>query len=325
MTHAFFKALLFLGAGSVIHGLEGEQDIRKMGGLRSRMPKTYLTFLIATIAIAGIFPFAGFFSKDEILWGAFSSGHRGVWAALLVGAGITAFYMFRLLYLVFFGKERGHAHAHESPASMTVPLQILAVLSLVGGFVGLPLIPGWNLLGAWLEPSIVTAGHGHGEGGGEHHGSVGLEIGLMLVALAVAVLGILLARSIYRDREGIAERWARRFGPLYTMVRNYYWVDELYELVVLRPFYAACRLSRAFDVHVVDGLVNGTRHVTVGASHESHANDRWIVDGLVNLAGGVVSGASAALRRLQTGVVQSYAAAMVLGIFLLLVLYSLAR
>jgi NADH-quinone oxidoreductase subunit L len=325
MTHAFFKALLFLGAGSVIHGLEGEQDIRKMGGLRARMPVTYRTFWIATLAIAGIPPFAGFFSKDEILWGAFSSGKVVVWGMLLIGAGITAFYMFRLLYLVFHGKERSHAHAHESPKSMTVPLQVLMVLSIVGGFLGIPILTGWNLLGAWLRPSIVTAAHGHGAAGAEHHGSVGLEVGLMLVAVAVAAGAILLARSIYANGEGIAERLAARLGPVYTMVRNYYWVDELYELAVLRPFYALCRLARAFDVWVVDGLVNGARHLTVGASHVSHANDRWIVDGLVNLSGAIVNTGAAVLRRLQTGVVQSYAAAMVFGVFVLLVLYTLAR
>jgi NADH-quinone oxidoreductase subunit L len=261
MTHAFFKALLFLGAGSVIHGLEGEQDIRKMGGLKARMPVTFRTVWIATFAIAGIVPFAGFFSKDEILWGAFSSGHRGVWAALLLGAGITAFYMFRLLYLVFYGKERSHGHAHESPKSMTVPLQVLAVLSLVGGFLGIPaaltLGRNVNFLEGWLEPSIATA-HPAAVAAAEGRGSLALEWGLMGVALAVATLGILLARSIYKDREGIAERFAARFGPLYTLVRNYYWVDELYELLVLRPFYATCRFLRGFDTWVVDGTVNAT-------------------------------------------------------------------
>jgi len=290
------------------------------------MPVTFWTFLAATFAIAGIIPFAGFFSKDEILWGAFSSGNKAVWAVLLAGAGVTGFYMFRLLHLVFDGKERSHGHAHESPKSMTVPLQVLAVLSVVGGWIGIPaaLTFGANLnfLGSWLEPSIVHAGR---EAAHEAHASLALEWGLMALALLVAGGGILLARSMYKDREGVAEAWARRFGPLHTMVRNYYWVDELYELVVLRPFYAACRVSRAFDVYVVDGLVNGARHVTIGTSHLSHANDRWIVDGLVNLVGAVVGAAAALLRRLQTGVVQSYAAAMVFGIFVLLVLYSLAR
>ena len=177
MTHAFFKALLFLGAGSVIHGMSGEQDIRKMGGLRAKMPRTYWTFLVATLAIAGIFPFAGFFSKDEILAGAWFGGHKVVWAVLAVAAAITAFYMMRLVYLVFFGKFRGDARSSGTTPtsrrrSMTVPLMILAVLSVVGGWIGIPSradagrAGDCNVFHHWLEPAITPAGGGHG--GGEH-------------------------------------------------------------------------------------------------------------------------------------------------------------
>mgnify|MGYP001765316302 CR=1 FL=1 len=327
-THAFFKALLFLGAGSVIHGMSGEQDIRRMGGLRSKMPTTYRTFLVATLAIAGIPGFAGFFSKDEILWGAWASGHRVVWAVLAAAAGLTAFYMFRLVYLVFFGGFRGtheqEHHLHESPRSMTVPLALLAVLSVVGGWIGIPkalsLGADVNVFGRWLEPVFAAHGGEHGSG----HG-VAQELGFMALAVAVALAGIWIATEIYRRREGLAERLSAALGPLYRMVRNLYWVDELYDAVLIRPFYALCHASRGFDARIVDGAVNGVRHVTIGLSHASNAHDRWIVDGAVNLVGHAVRGASWTFRRVQTGLVQSYAAAMVFGVFVLLVLYTLAR
>ena len=300
MTHAFFKALLFLGAGSVIHGLHGEQDIRRMGGLRAKMPVTFLTFGIATLAIAGIPPFAGFFSKDEILAAAFEGGHRGVWAVLLVGAFVTAFYMTRLTWLVFFGTARGEAAshgAHESPRSMTVPLGILAVLSVVGGFVGIPhVVSGlfggadWNRIGAWLAPAIVLP-----EASGEvahaaaHEG--GGSLLPLLLALAVAAAGIAAALAVYR-RPGLAERWTERAGPLYRAVRNLYWVDELYELLLLRPFYATCRFFRAIDRFVIDGLVNATGIVT-------------------ELVGQV-------LKLFQTGLVRNYALTFLLGVVAIL-------
>jgi len=332
-THAFFKALLFLAAGSVIHGMSGEQDIRRMGGLKGKMPATYGTFLMATLAIAGIPGFAGFFSKDEILWGAWSSGHRMVWVVLAAAAGLTAFYMFRLTYLVFFGKFRGTAeqahHVHESPRVMTVPLVVLAVLSVVGGWIGIPKALSFgadvNGIGAWLAPMFGAHGGEGAHGAAAEHAGAGVELGFMALAVGVALLGIWLATAVYRRREGLAERLSASLGPVYRLVRNLYWVDELYDFLIIRPFYALCRASRAFDVWIVDGTVNGVRHVTVGLSHVSNANDRWFVDGLVNLAGYTVRGASVVLRRVQTGVVQSYAAMMVFGVFLLLVIYTLAR
>ncbi len=267
MTHAFFKALLFLGAGSVIHGLHGEQDITRMGGMRSKMPVTALTFLAAAVAIAGIVPFAGFFSKDEILWGAWSSGNVWVWGALALAAGITAFYMFRLVFLVFYGGFRGDPHAyekaHESPRSMTIPLAILAVLSVVGGLVGIPKVltggKDVNVFHHWLGPAVAEMGHGGeaGHGAAAHHGAAE-ELGLMAAALGIALAGIGFAWFVYRKREGLAEAWAKGWGPVYRLVRNLFWVDEFYELVLLRPFYALSRFFRGFDRWVVDGVVNGT-------------------------------------------------------------------
>ncbi len=300
MTHAFFKALLFLGAGSVIHGLGGEQDIRSMGGLRRKLPVTYGTFLVATLAIAGVFPFAGFFSKDEILAGAWAAGRRGLYLALLAGAGLTAFYMTRLLYLVFHGGFRGSdakwAHAHEAPPVMTVPLVVLAALSAVGGFVGLPafLTLGRDLdtFHRWLAPAVASAGGAHeGHGAGGAHGG-GLEWLLAGAALGVGLAGIALAVRVYRE-SGLAERIAERAGTLYRMARNLFWVDELYEAAIVRPFYALSRLSGACDRYVVDGLVNGT---------------------------GVAADVTGNLVKLfQTGYVRNYALLFLLGVAAILV------
>jgi NADH-quinone oxidoreductase subunit L len=300
MTHAFFKALLFLGAGSVIHGLHGEQDIRNMGNLRAKMPVTFWTFAVATLAIAGIFPFAGFFSKDEILWEAWTNGHTTVWTLLTLAAGVTAFYMTRLVWLTFFGRYRGDGHrwdeAHESPASMTVPLVILAALSLAGGWVGIPAvlsagaIP--NVFHDWLAPAVVMPGTDHGAAGAAaHHGDPGLELGLIGLALAVAIAGIVLATSIYK-REGRAEQLAHGAGPIYVLLRNLYWVDELYDAVVIRPFYAVSRFFRGFD--------------------------RFIVDGAVNAAGIVTELTGQVIKLFQTGLVRNYALLFLLGVVAIL-------
>jgi NADH-quinone oxidoreductase subunit L len=299
MTHAFFKALLFLGAGSVIHGLHGEQDIRRMGGMRAKMPITFLTFGIATLAIAGIPPLAGFFSKDEILAGAWEGGHVVVWATLAAGAMITAFYMTRLTWLVFFGKYRGDeerwSKAHESPRSMTVPLMILALLSVVGGWIGIPKVMSawvgggdWNAFHHWIEPAFVLP-EAHEPHGAEH--AAGIESMLIVLAIVIATVGILLALTIYR-REGLAERLARASGPVYRTLRNLYWVDELYELLVLRPFYALSRFFRAFDQKVVDGVVNASGIVT-------------------ELTGQVI-------KLFQTGFVRNYALTFLLGVVAIL-------
>ena len=296
MTHAFFKGLLFLGAGSVIHGLGGEQDIRRMGGLAGKLPITFRTFGVATLAIAGIVPFAGFFSKDEILAGAWLSGHRVVWAILAAAALVTAFYMTRLTYLVFFGRFRGEAktleHAHESPRSMTVPLVILAVLSLVGGWIGIPKVlsfgSDWNAFHHWLAPAITLPGAEHGEG----HASVAVELALVGLALAIAVAGIVLAWRVYRA-PGRAERIATATRPVYTTLRNLYWVDELYDRTIIRPFYALSRAATAFD--------------------------RWVVDGAVNAAAFAADVTGQLVKLFQTGRVRNYALMFFLGVVAFLV------
>ncbi len=301
MTHAFFKALLFLGAGSVIHGQHGEQDITKMGGLRSKLPVTFATFMTATLAISGIFPLAGFFSKDEILWGAWSSGNKIVWGVLALSAGLTAFYMFRLTFLVFYGNYRGDPrtfhHAHESPRAMTVPLMILAALSVVSGWIGIPAALGTTLFGRdvnvfhrWLQPASAA---GHAEAAAGEAAGAGLEFALMGAALAIALAGIGIAFVIYRSREGAAASIAATFRPVYTMWRNLYWVDELYEAAILKPFYAISRFSAGFDRFVIDGLVNAT---------------------------GIVADITGQILKLfQTGYVRNYALVFLMGVVAMLV------
>lgn len=213
-----FKALLFLGSGSVIHGMHEEQDIQKMGGLKKYMPQTYITFLLGTIAISGIFPFSGFFSKDEILWNAYANGSPILWGAGVLAAFCTAFYMFRLLYLTFYGEERfdhHHVHPHESPVTMTLPLWILAILSVFGGLLGIPkALSGGadiNILEHWLEPifananSILASHHTNA-----HHHSLALEWGLMAASLAIAIIGILYAASLYKNLQVNQLKWQQR-------------------------------------------------------------------------------------------------------------------
>jgi NADH-quinone oxidoreductase subunit L len=294
MTHAFFKALLFLGAGSVIHGMSGEQDIRKMGGLRAKMPWTFWTFVLATAAICGIPGFSGFFSKDEILWKAWSSGHVWVFAVLALAAGLTAFYMVRLTWLVFFGPFRGtheqEHHLHESPKSMTVPLAILALLSVAGGWIGIPAALSGKAppLEHWLEPVFATGGHA---AAAAQHGAASAELGLMGAAVAIAALGIGAALVIYR-RPGRAAAIAASLGPLYRLVRNLYWVDELYDALILRPFYRASRFFSGFD--------------------------RWIVDGFVNAAGVAADILGQIVKLFQTGYVRNYALLFLAGVVAIL-------
>jgi NADH-quinone oxidoreductase subunit L len=331
VTHAFFKALLFLGSGSVIHGMGGEQDMTKMGGLRKKMPITFWTMGIGAVAIAGIPPLAGFFSKDEILWGALGGplAHPAIWGLGVATAALTAFYMFRLMILTFSGshrcgEERWH-HVHESPAAMTAPLVILAVLSIVGGWIGIPaaLSGGhdWNLLGRWLAPALAHVGPEHGTESG-HHEIPPLEYGAMGVSLGVAVAGMALAWLLYARRRDVLEALVRTFGGLYRLVYGKYHVDELYDAAVVRPFYALCRLCRWFDTWVIDLAVNGVRHLTIFFSFISAAWDKYIIDMLlVNGVGYGVRTLAWMSRRLQGGVVQGYAAAMVFGLLVFVSLY----
>jgi NADH-quinone oxidoreductase subunit L len=282
VTHAFFKALLFLGAGSVIHGLGGEQDLRKMGGLGSRMRVTTVTFLVGALGLSGIPPLAGFWSKDEILGAAFHEGHLALWLLLVIGAFLTAFYTFRLVFLAFFGsarlsREAAH-HVHESPAVMTVPLAVLAVLTAVAGLIGIPSAHG-TAFARFLAP--VLPAH-------EDASSGALVLVLMAVSAAVAVGGVVLAWIMYGRRPVRADVIGVARNPLHALLLNKYYVDELYDAVIVRPLF---RLSgwcaRVFDQAGIDGTVNGVARVVVA----------W----------------AAGMRRLQTGFVMNYALGILIG------------
>jgi NADH-quinone oxidoreductase subunit L len=305
MTHAFFKGLLFLAAGSVIHGIGGEQDMRKMGGLRQYMPWTFLTMTIATFAIAGFPPFAGFFSKDEILWKAYSSEY-GSWVFWLIGvitAFITSFYMFRLWFLTFFGDYRGtaaqgdahghddHSHGdghggpHESPWVMLSPLVVLAFLSLVGGWIGIGgrfehfLAPVFQSGGA-AELAHETAGEAAG---------TGTEILLMLISVGAAFLGLFLAWTLYFRRPQLPARIAASLGGLYQAVAHKYYIDELYNVLFVKPLIDGSTeiLWHGVDQNVIDATVNNSasaaRHISDNARHMQSGNLRsyagWVAAG----------------------------------------------
>ena len=298
MTHAFFKALLFLGAGSVMHALAGELDMRKMGALKPHMPRTYWTFLIATLAISGIFPFAGFFSKDEILWKALTQGGLAFWLVGAIAALMTATYMFRAVFMTFHGKSRvdhevAH-HLHESPGMMTVPLIVLAVLSTVGGFIGFPIVEGWNQFSEFLSPVFAmpaaAAGQKALEGG--HH-ETGFEIIMMIVSMVIAGLGILSAYRLYIKNPGLPDRLAEQYKGAYGMIANKYWVDEIYDWVFVGPL---VRFS-VFLWRIIDDI---------------------LVDGTVNGVAAIVRGGSEVGKRFQTGNVQNYAFSILLGVVLII-------
>jgi NADH-quinone oxidoreductase subunit L len=288
MTHAFFKALLFLGAGSVSHALSGELDMRKMGGLKKEIPITYWTFIIATLAIAGIFPFAGFFSKDEILFHSLVDGHTLYWGIATVAAFITAFYMFRAVFLTFYGESRVDPHVahhiHESPPIMTYPLMTLAALSVVGGFVGIPLIKGMHVFKDFLAPSIATLPH-------EVHYSASFEIGLMIFSMAVAGAGIYTAYKMYIVQPELPTKVAEKYQTAYELLYNKYFVDEIYDAAIVEP------------------IKEGSNFLWTGV-------DNQVVDGAVNGSAGVVAWLSAHLRKLETGFLQNYALAILIGVTL---------
>jgi NADH-quinone oxidoreductase subunit L len=292
MTHAFFKALLFMAAGSVMHAMSGELDMRKMGNLRKKLPYTYWTYLFGTLAIAGIFPFAGFFSKDEILFFSLQK-HMGFWILGAVAAVMTSFYMFRSVFMTFWGESRVEPetahHLHESPPLMTVPLMILAFLSLVGGLVGIPVLDGANRFGDFMAPvfapaqAILTHGH-HAE-----HPSVWLEVGLMAVSLGIAVFGLLLARRMYITDPDAPDRVIEKFPEVHSLVYNKYWIDELYDFLFVNSIVKFSRfLWKAFDEAVIDGIVNGVATVTRGFG--------------------------STLRRLESGLVKDYALSILVGV-----------
>jgi len=365
-THAFFKALLFLGSGAVIHALAGEQDIRKMGGLRKELPVTYWTFLIGSLAISGVPLLSGFFSKDEILWKSYSGGHTLVWAVAVVASLLTAIYMFRLVFLTFHGErasdgsEHAHAahghgssmghgpavaghdraseggHLHDAPPAMAIVLVLLAVGSVAAGYVGVPaVLGGSNRIEHFLEPSFRAPGlepraeaseslaearaemvHGSGakgEGGlapeskGESHsagpgepgesGEHAAELGLMAFSSGIALAGIGIAAYFFLRNKGAADRVAASFAGAHRVLLNKYYVDEFYNAVIVQPIKRVSdrALWRVVDAGVIDGAVNG--------------------------AGSFVNGASAILRRLQTGSMRAYALSVFVGVVLILGYY----
>ncbi|MFH2011448.1 MAG: NADH-quinone oxidoreductase subunit L [Pseudomonadota bacterium] len=307
MTHAFFKALLFLGAGSVMHAMAGELDMRKMGALKSHMPRTYWTFLIATLAIAGIFPFAGFFSKDEILWYAFQKNTL-LWVLGAGAALMTSFYMFRAVFMTFHGESRLDEHVakhlHESPGIMTNPLVVLAILSAIGGFVGIPVIKGANVFHDFMAPvtgqhmagsvdvtltNLAYASGGAVSTGETAHHPVGLEILMMVISLAIALGGLSLAYYMYVKNPSLPKRIAEKCKFFYNIIVNKYFVDEIYDFLIVNPIKRGSEvLWTFFDAKVVDGMVNGS--------------------------GRLVLWTSSVLKRIQTGYVQNYALSILIGI-----------
>jgi NADH-quinone oxidoreductase subunit L len=267
MTHAFFKALLFLGAGSVIHAMSDEQDMRKMGGLKKHLPITFKTMFIATLAISGMPFFSGFFSKDEILWKSFSSdyGHPLFWVIGVITAMLTAFYMFRLIFMTFYGKERmddnTKSHLHESPKAMTVPLIVLAVLSAIGGLIGIPHILGagigvTNIFEHWLDPVFVQTNAVMATAGAHH--AAALEVGLMVGSVVLALVSIFAARYLYLKNPEAATKLKESFAGLHKLLEGKYFIDELYEKLIIRPIhYLSIAFWKLVDVILINGLIDG--------------------------------------------------------------------
>ncbi|MEO5357502.1 MAG: NADH-quinone oxidoreductase subunit L [Nitrospirae bacterium YQR-1] len=292
-THAFFKALLFLGAGSVIHAMEGQQDINMMGGLKKHMPVTYLTMLLASLSIAGIPGLSGFFSKDEILWMAFAHGDgagKFVYLLGVITALLTAFYSFRLIYVTFHGSFRGghekEHHLHESPSNMTVPLVVLAVGAVGAGYAGIPhVLGGHNSFAAFLAPVV-----GHPK----PHGSVSQEWFVMISSVVVAVTGILAAYYFYIKNTKIPDAIARNFSLVHKILYNKYYVDELYGLMIVKPAYW-------FSGTVINKVTDGV-----------------LIEGIVNGLPALVGWFGKKLRKIQTGIVLHYCMYMAAGVLILL-------
>jgi len=295
-THAFFKALLFLGSGAVIHALHGEQDIVKMGALKKKLPGVFIVFAAGSLALSGVIPFAGFFSKDEILFSTFVNGDYIIWGFGVLAAGLTAFYTFRLVHLTFLGSSRMApekvAKIHPPPKSMSLPLWILAGLSLVGGALGIPAAFGvHNVMGDFLAPVFASAHHQLGGHGHEAH-SHSQEFLLMGISLAVVFTGFILAWRIYGRGMERPAKLARGYAALHRIVANKFYVDEAYATLIIRPLKKAANFFGRGDLIVIDGLVNFT--------------------------GGTVNALGIIVRIFHTGVVRSYAFWIVLGTVLAL-------
>jgi NADH-quinone oxidoreductase subunit L len=337
-THAFFKALLFLGSGAVIHALHGEQDLRRMGGLKKDLPITYWTFVVGALAIAGVPGLSGFFSKDEILYRTFASGHTILWIGGLVTSLLTAIYMFRLVFLTFHGERRGSpasaetghghgaahgdtghgagAHLHDAPPAMALALVVLAVGSVLAGYVGVPhAIGGANRLEAYLAPSFTVSAVGS-EGTeanatrpaageperdvaheSESEGDAGTELTLMAVSSGLAIGGVFIAMYFFLFNRGAADRVAASAPGVRTLLLNKYYVDELYDATIVQPIHLVAEegLWKRVDIGLIDAAVNGV--------------------------GETVGGMSDLLRRMQTGSVRTYAASLLFGAVLILGYY----
>ncbi len=305
MTHAFFKGLLFLGAGSVIHGVH-TNDIRDMGGLYGKMKVTAVTFMIASLSIAGIFPLSGFWSKDEIVA---TTLHHPIFLFLtLLVAFMTAFYMWRLCFMTFFGEPRDqhrYDHAHESPKVMTYPLLFLAILSVFAGWVAIP----------WLPHGFSSFVY-HGE---IHHASPSWA--LMIISLTVALSGIGLAYLMYYKKSISYEAIGQRFRPLYNLFYNKYYFDELYQSILINPIMAIARFMWTFDAKIIDGFVNLVGWFTIVWADIKMLFDAYIIDGAVNGAGWIVRQAGHLLRFTQSGKAQTYA----LSIGAIAVLFAISK
>jgi NADH-quinone oxidoreductase subunit L len=289
VTHAFFKALLFLGSGSIIYALHHEQDIRNMGGLRKKLPITHLTFLIGTLAIAGTPFFSGFFSKDEILWKVFNYS-PAIWIIGATGAAITSYYMFRLYFVTFFGETRYHEHGdhkvHESPLIMTIPLMILAVLALFGGFLGVPhtldFFHTGNFIEEFLHQSVSdSAVISHGEF---------TEVSLMGVSVLLALIGFIVSYNVFFKNKK-APKKDEDYAGLQKTVYNKYYVDEFYNIAFVKSIYHfALVLWRVFDVFVIDGIVNGIARLLKNLGEGMRETESGVVhDYMMYMAGGLVS------------------------------------
>jgi NADH-quinone oxidoreductase subunit L len=299
MTHAFYKALMYLGSGSVIHAMHEEQDIRKMGGLRKYLPITHATFFIGWIAIIGLPPLSGFFSKDEILWYSFASplGHNGLWFMGVIGAACTAFYMTRLMALTFWGKPRfdeHKTHPHEGGPSMTIPLIVLAVLASVAGFIGIPhamgaILPGHpgHWLEGWLKGAVAIPA-------GTYNTSHTMEWILMGISVAIASLSAITAFRFYVIEPERPKRLAERLPKAHNLIYNKYFIDEIYFAKIINPLVGASRSLWAFvDVNFIDRMTY--------------------------IAGDFVKGIGATARALQNGNLQQYALYITIAVALIFV------
>jgi NADH-quinone oxidoreductase subunit L len=310
-THAFFKALLFLGSGAVIHALGGEQDLRRMGGLRRELPITYSTFLVGAMAIAGVPGLAGFFSKDEVLFRTYAGGHTLLWMVGLVTSLLTAIYMFRVVFLAFHGARTEEpaaphhpSHLHDAPRAMAFALIVLALGSIVAGYAGLPrALGGSNRFERFLEPSFIASEDAVRPDGLEANleeaetATASLEVGLMAVSTLVAAGGIGLAFFFFLKNPRAADDMANRFAGLHRVLVNKYYVDEIYDATLVQPIRIVSE----------DGLWKGI--------------DVRAIDGTVNRVGEMVVGSSEILRRLQTGSVRASAASLFLGVVMILGYY----